>query len=240
MKIRSKHLAPIVLIVFILGIGGTMGLNLWRTKGTKEPARFKTGEFEGQYNPSDIRGSYTFSDINRAFGISVEDLGKAFGLSSVENVAGVKCKDVEMTYGAVEDGEIGTDSVKYFVALYTGIPYTPEEDTLLPAQAISVLRDKLSDESLEEVKARSVSVAGLKPAPGGTEAEDHDAEGDTRVVGKTTFQDLLNWGLSKQEIEKVLGMPMGKIGITVRDFCVDKDIAFGSIKAGLQAVVDSQ
>ena len=45
---------------------------------TKFLPSIKTGEFAGQYNPADIRGSYTFDDISNAFEIPIEDLGKAF------------------------------------------------------------------------------------------------------------------------------------------------------------------
>jgi hypothetical protein len=57
MNIRSKHIGPIILAAFIIGIGGTIGLNLWRTTSSKVPAKFTSGEHEGEYNPADIRGS---------------------------------------------------------------------------------------------------------------------------------------------------------------------------------------
>ena len=38
MTLRSKHIVPIVLVAFILGIGGTMVFNLWQTKSSRIPA----------------------------------------------------------------------------------------------------------------------------------------------------------------------------------------------------------
>ena len=78
MKITNKILAPIIVLFFVAGIIGTMIFNLWKTESTKEPAKIKEGQFAGMNNPDDIRGSYSFEDINMAFDIDVEILGKAF------------------------------------------------------------------------------------------------------------------------------------------------------------------
>ena len=125
MNIRSKHIGPIILVAFIIGIGGTIGLNLWRTMSAKVPARFTSGEQEGEYNPADIRGSYTFSQVSELFEIPLEEMGKSFGLDVPDNMADFKCGSLKEIYGAVEGtiegGEIGTDSVKLFVSLYTGL-----------------------------------------------------------------------------------------------------------------------
>ena len=49
----------------------------------------------------------------------------AFGLGAVGNLADFKCMDLHAAYvNLEEDVEIGTGSVKAFVALYTGLPFT--------------------------------------------------------------------------------------------------------------------
>ena len=78
MKVRSPLLAVIIVAVFVSGIGLSMAFNLWRTEASKEPARYESGEFAGEYNPADIRGSYTFGDIEDTFGVPAQVLGKAF------------------------------------------------------------------------------------------------------------------------------------------------------------------
>ncbi len=78
MNIRSKHIGPIILAAFIIDIGGTIGLNMWRTMSEKVPAKFTSGEQEGEYNPADIRGSYTFSQVSEFFQIPLEEMGKSF------------------------------------------------------------------------------------------------------------------------------------------------------------------
>ena len=58
------------------------------------------------------------------------------------------------------------------------------------------------------------------------------------IKGKTLFSDLLDWGLEKDQIEEVLGMPMGAGSVTVRDFCSEHGIEFSVVKEGLQAILD--
>ncbi|MBA7490975.1 hypothetical protein ES702_01519 [subsurface metagenome] len=242
MNIRSKHIGPIILAVFIIGIGGTIGLNLWRTTSAKVPAKFTSGEYEGEYNPADIRGSYTFSEVSELFEIPLEEMGKAFGLDGADNMADFKCGNLKEIYGTVEGtiegGEIGTDSVKFFVSLYTGLSYTPEETTLIPAPAMSVLKEKLSEEELKVLENRVVTLPGLKPVSA-EEPEDDLGEVDTTVKGNTTFQELLDWGLAKEEIETTLGTSMGKPGVKVRDYCVEREIEFSGVKDVLQEILDA-
>ena len=242
MNIRSKHIGLIILATFIIGIGGTIGLNLWRTTSAKIPAKFTSGEHEGEYNPADIRGSYTFSQVSELFEIPLEEIGKAFGLGVADNMADFKCGSLKEIYGAVEGtiegGEIGTDSVKLFVSLYTGLSHTPEETTLIPAPAMSVLKEKLSEEELKVIENRVVPLPGLKPLSI-ENLEDDLAEADTTVKGNTAFQDLLDWGLAKKEIEAALGTSMGKPAENIRDYCVEREVEFSQVKNVLQEILNA-
>jgi hypothetical protein len=254
MTLRSKHIVPIVLAFFVLGIGGTMIFNLWQTTSGKVPATYTAGEFAGEYNPADIRGSYSFGDIEEAFAVPVTALAKAFAVDDSQDPAAFLCKSLEDLYGGMENGEVGTDSVRWFVALYTGLPYTPEEDTLLPSPSISVLRERLGETELETVRARTVTLSALSQAAMVPEtspetgqaaesaaAEQTDAHTESEageIKGKTTFGELQSWGVSKETIEEILGLPIGKAGVTVRDYCVENGIEFSTVKDALQKAAD--
>jgi pyruvate/2-oxoglutarate dehydrogenase complex dihydrolipoamide acyltransferase (E2) component len=274
----------------VAGIGGTMALNLWKTTATKEPAKFTSGELAGQSNPADIRGSYTFGDIAAAFPVPVDALAQAFGVKEGDPAA-FQCKQLETIYAGTEGGEIGTDSVRWFVALYAGLPYTPEDDSLLPAGALEVLAPRLSPERLAEVKAKTVGLAEASPAaatttvqvpaqapaapaapkapsapapttqaqapaaptapasvaaaapaapaaaPAATTHTEETVVGE--IKGKTTFGELTSWGVSKEAIEAALGMPMGKPGVSVRDYCIEKGVEFSTVRTALQTAVDA-
>jgi hypothetical protein len=150
-SIKSRHLAVIVPVVFAAGIGLTIAFNLWKTESEKVPAAYTSGEFAGKANPADIRGSYTFADIVKAFPVPLEDIARAFGVTG--NAAAFQVKGLE---GA---GGLGTDSVRLFVARYAGLPFEPAETTALPAAAVAVLEKKggLSAEQVADLRARAVS-----------------------------------------------------------------------------------
>lgn len=242
MILRSKHLAPILFAAFVIGIGGTMVFNLWQTTSTKIPVTYTSGEFAGEYDPMDIRGSYTFAEIGELFEIPLEGLATAFGIGDRENPGAFECKELEELYGEMESGEVGTDSVRWFVALYRGLPYTPNDDTLLPSPAISILKHRLSEAEVEEIRNRTVSIPGLKPEAEGTQTgaatTTYTGEEVGVVKGKTTFGELLSWGVPNEAIEEALGLPVGKPGTTLRDYTIENGIEFSSIKDALQAAVD--
>ena len=239
MILKAKHIAPVILVIFVVGIGGTMAFNLWKTESSKIPATYSSGEFSGEYNPADIRGSYAFSDITESFGVPTEHLAKAFGVEGVDDPGAFKCKELEDLYGSIGDGEIGTDSVRLFVALYTGLPYIPEEDTLIPSSSINVLKDRLSEEEVAELRKRTVPLSGLIADPNELPAE-HTTDDDRTVKGKTTFQELQDWGLSPEAIEGAIGLALGRPNVTVRDHLMEKEIEFSTVKGKLQSLVDGQ
>lgn len=244
MIIKSRTLAPVIIIIFIAGITLSMGLNLWKTESTKIPARYISGDFEGEYNPADIRGSYSLSDIANSFEVSVEVLAKAFGINGVADMGAFQVKNLETIYTALPDGgEVGTDAVRLFVARYTDLPYTPEESTRLPNPAITLLKDKLAPADLEALRAIGVSLSDLQTGvlesnPGDTEIV-HEESTEAVIKGKTTFNELLEWGLTKEKIEEILGMEMGARSQTVRDFLYNQGLEFSGYKTKLQELLDS-
>jgi hypothetical protein len=170
-RIKIRVLAPIVVAAFVVGIGGTAAFNLWKTETTKEPVKYLSGEFAGQANPADIRGSYTFADITAAFGVPVADLARAFGYEAEKDPGAVQVKSLEAKYADISaDRQIGTDSVRLFVALYKGLPMTPQESTGLPSAAVEILLAKapLDKEKIADLRARE---AGAAAAPAAKAAE---------------------------------------------------------------------
>lgn len=158
MKLKAKHIAITVVGTFILGIGGASLLGFWKTTNTKQPVAIKTGDFAGMPNPSDIRGSYTWNDVAKAFGFDVKLALEAFGATD----AAQKVNTLETIYGGAglpEGIEIGTDSVRLFVSLLTGLPHSPEESTVLPATAIPVLKayGKADPTALDAAAAKAFS-----------------------------------------------------------------------------------
>ena len=243
MRIKALT-AGLVLITFMIGgILFSIAIGYWATESSKEPVRYATGEFAGEYNPADIRGSYSLGDIENAFSIPTDTLVRAFGLTNEENPAGIQIKIFEDKYGIIDGLVIGVDSMRYFVALYKGLPYEPETDTALPRSAIAVLR-KEGAMTADELNAAEAKTVALDVLPSETidasaNVANDGSEEDTSIKGKTLFADLYDWGLTKEQVETVLGMEAGPRSQTVRDFCIEKGIEFSTVKEPLQEILDS-
>jgi hypothetical protein len=243
MKVTSKVLAPVVLLSFVIGIGLSISFNLWKTESSKIPAKFSEGVFEGSFNPADIRGSYFFRDIEKAFEIEPEILAEAFGLKDLKTPGDFQVKQLEAMYGHTADGgEVGTDSVRLFVSRYNGLPYIPEETTRLLSPALNILKDKLAPADREALETISIRLAEVLADADEMELSD-TAEHETAekaVKGNTTFSDLQSWGLTREEIEDVLGMEMGPASITIRAFTTEKELEFSLYKERFQKILDSR
>ncbi len=239
MRIKANVAATVLPVLFIVGIFLSSAVGYWKTESSKNSTKFTTGIFEGEADPADIRGSYSFSDLEKAFDIPVATLAKAFGFSSSENPEGIKLKEFEERYGIIGDFEIGTSSMKLFTALYKGLPYEPEDDTGIPQPAWNILNKEgaTEKETLETYSERVVSLEGLEVS---TKTAEHTEKSEETIIkGKTLFSDLLNWGLSKEQIDDALGMSMEAPGDSVRDFCSENGIGFSTVKTPLQKLLDN-
>lgn len=249
MKLTSAPLALIILFVLFGSIGLTSALNLWQTESNKVPAVYAEGEAAGQYNPADIRGSYTFGEVSELFDIPLADLQSAFRIPADANPAAYPLKSLEDQFAGLPV-EIGTGSVRLFTAFYKGLPYPidPQDDTYLLPEAAVILQKqgKLRPEQAEYLGSHIVPADGATapaavttPAPAADAAPaatEHTAPERT-VTGKTTFQDLLDWGVPQEKIEEILGSPLPDPAMIVKDYVNAQGLEFSSLKGALQAEI---
>ena len=143
MKLKPQTTVIASILFVVAGILGSMALGWWQTESDKVPQRLETaaasGE-EGAYDPADIRGSYTLGEISSFFEIPVEELASAFIIEQGD-AAAFKVKELETIY-TDPASEVGTSSMRLFVAWYRGLPYELKEDSFLPAPATLILREK--------------------------------------------------------------------------------------------------
>lgn len=157
MKIKARTLGILVTVIIFGGISLSSAMNLWITESTKEPDNIESGDYEGEYDPMDIKGSYTFGEVSNLFDIPLEELAIAFDLPEDIDPSTFKNKDLETIY-LDQEYEIGTGSVRMFVALYKGLPYEPEELPYLLDSAAKILtgKVKLSEEQLEYLLSHTI------------------------------------------------------------------------------------
>lgn len=148
MKLKAQTTLILSAVFVVAGIALTMALGLWQTETDKIPRKLQPAteqlpqseaqpESATQYDPADIRGSYTFGEVSELFHVPLSDMATAFGLTQAEAGA-FQVKGLEARYTDAAR-EIGTASVRMFVACYVGITYTPTEEIYLPASAVDVL-----------------------------------------------------------------------------------------------------
>lgn len=244
MNLSSKSLAVIIIVVLLGGISLSSLGGWWKTSSSKQAATFQEGEFAGQSNPADIRGSYTFGDVERNFGIPADVLAQAFGVTG-EDAAGFQVKRLEEMY-ASSALEVGTGSVRLFTAFYNGLPIDLSSDTYLPASAAEILKGRgLSAEQSAYLTSHTLPVEGNLPTAPDTATATPDAktegsaEGERVIKGKTTFQELLDWGVPQERIEQVLGVPLPNPLVVIKTFCSENSLDFETLKPALQAEVDA-
>jgi hypothetical protein len=246
MTLTSKPLAIIVLVMVLGGIAFSSAMGWWATASSKVPVAFTEGEFAGQANPADIRGSYTFGDIGKSFNVTPEILAQAFGITE-SNPTAFAVKELEEIY-ADSGFEIGTASVRLFVALYSDVPFdTTGQEIYLPRSATDILlaRGTLTQEQIRYLETYTVDVGesapGAEPivesSPSPVESPSTTSEEYT-VKGKTTFGELITWGVSRETLEQLIGAAMPDPALTVKDYASANGLDFETLKPALQAEVD--
>ncbi|MHB1485753.1 MAG: hypothetical protein ACYCYI_14010 [Saccharofermentanales bacterium] len=176
MNIKSNTTIMISTAIVLAGILITNITGLWATESTKIPRKLGAGQIfrslsssasslssplsqsSIEYDPADIKGSYTFSEISDLYKISVENLATAFMIE--ENAINTfKCKDVKANF-ADAPNEIGTASVRLFVSLYYGLDYESAEDVYLPESAATILKEnsRMTKEQLEYLESHTITM----------------------------------------------------------------------------------
>ncbi|NMB59972.1 MAG: hypothetical protein GYA12_12450 [Chloroflexi bacterium] len=254
MRLKSIPLGILIFFILFGGIAFTSAMNWWQTESSKIPARYTEGEAAGQYNPADIRGSYTFGDINKNFGIPLTDLQAAFRLPAGGDVSTIKVNSLETLYEGLTI-EMGTGAVRLFTAFYLGLPYdlASNEETFLFPEAAAVLKTNgkmtadqaeflsthtLKDEQPSSDTAAPAVEATRSPTPAAASTE-HVAPAGT-ITGKTTFQQLLDMGLSAADIQSAIGEPVPDPAMAVKDYATAKGLEFSTLKTALQSKLDAK
>ena len=160
MKLKPQTTVIASILFVVAGILGSMALGWWQTESSKVPQRLETTAAAGEeaaYDPADIRGSYTLTEISDLFEIPLEELATAFAIEQ-DKAAAFKVKELETIY-TDPASEVGTSSMRLFVAWYKALPFELKEDSFLPAPAVQILREKaqLSLEQEEYLAAHTLA-----------------------------------------------------------------------------------
>jgi hypothetical protein len=235
MKIKMNAMALIIFAVIFGGIAATAAANIWTTESSKIPVTYKSGEYEGQYNPKDIRGSYTFKEVSDLFNIELNVLYKAFIIPEGTD-SSIKTKELESMYEGM-DVEIGNESMQVFVALYKNLPVILD-DVYLPKQAVEIIMEanrNLTDEQRSYLKEYQAEIPDVKNETSiqSETGSSEDPEGEQLINGSTTFQQAIDAGIPEQKIKDIIGKELPSLNTSIKSFCTQEGLSFSEIKGKL-------
>ncbi len=258
MKLRfSSGLLAIVIPAVLFGsVALSSTLGLWRTTTDKIPARYASGAEAGQYNPMDIRGSYDFGAISDLFGIPLADLATAFSVPEGTDAASFQVKLLEEMWADADTGglEVGTDSVRLFVAFYKGLPIDMADTTGLPGAAADLVMAGGTPTAAQQAFLAAHRVTGAPTgladtasaeetaAPGDASAGSATPDGEEterKVKGTTTWKEVLDWGVPQADLEAAFGGEIKSLSVLIKDDCTARGVEFSPVKSRLQELVDA-
>lgn len=65
-----------------------------------------------------------------------------------------------------------------------------------------------------------------------------ESQTERKVTGSTTFEDLLDWGVPQDSIERIIGFSLPTPSTIIKDFVLEKGLEFSTTKSLLQTEVD--
>lgn len=156
-----------------------------------------------------IKGWMTLEQIATTYNVPLEDILTQFELPA-GTPATTAIKDLESEVFSVT-------SLRAWLQTRLAPPVVPAVESTLPhASAIPP----------EPNTASTVPAATEHAAP------------DKTITGKTTFQELLDWGVSKEDIQKVIGGNLPPASTVIKDYVTGKGLEFSPVKTALQAEVN--
>ena len=208
MRINPILYGIFVVTVFFGIIMGFQAAGIWSTSGKVDASGAAIMPSAGDVNT--IKGWMNLEQITVTYNVSLSDLVKQFNLPA-ETTLATALKDLE---SATFDMTILRDWLRARSTQGSAAP-TPAA----PVQPVAAT-------------TTPIPAAAVTPVP-----TEHAAPVKT-ITGKTTFQEFLDWGVTKEVIQKVIGENLPLPSMLVKDFATGKGLEFATLKTQLQAEVD--
>lgn len=249
MKMKPITLTLIIFLLLFGGIAASSAAGYWTTGSDKQLAKYETGKFAGEYMPEDIRGSYTFGEIATLFEIDLMTLYEAFGIDPDTDGSSIKAKDLSTLYVNL-GAEIESESLQLFVGLYKDLPITLN-GSILPIPAVELVlsaNPNLTEEQIAYLNTHQISLDGTEvSAPAETssidttEIESVDQapalEEEPLINGSVTVQQVLDAGITEEELMEVLGTEIPPTNQPLRDYCRAQGLNFTTVKDQLNGML---
>jgi hypothetical protein len=212
MRINPIVYGVLVLSIFFAVILGFQAAGIWSTSGKVDASGNAIQPAAGDANS--IKGWMTLEQITTTFNVPLAELAAQFKLPA-DIAPSTAIKDLE-------SDSFDTTGLRTWLqsrgqaggAVATSEPKLTVTPTLPPPAA-----------------------GNTNPTPVATVAATVHAAAEKTITGKTTFQEVLDWGVSKEAIQKVIGeMPLPSA--VIKDYVTGKGQEFTTVKTQLQTEVD--
>ena len=183
-----------------------------------------------------ISGNTSFLEVSQVFEIDEVVLREAFCLEENVDLYSFETRDLEHYYQNLDESvEVGNEAVQAFVALYKGLDFDLE-DIYLTTDGIALLQEfgKLNTEQSQYFETHSVEITEVSLVD-----VEGDEESDGNYSGNTTIQDVINSGISLEEIETITGVQVTDVYLLLRDFAEGNGLSYGGLKEDLSAYYDA-
>jgi hypothetical protein len=210
MRINPMVYGVLVLIVFIGIILGFQAAGVWSVTGKISSSGDQVQPVTGDVDT--IKGWMTLEQISTTYNVPTADILKQFELP-VDTAPTTAIKDLETDLFSVTNLRTWLQSRMQ--------PATPPQDMSSTATPPN-----------EQITATPAVLPLVTPVP-----TEHIVS-DRTVTGRTTFQELLDWGVPREAIQKVIGSDIPAASMAVKDFIAEKGMEFPTIKSQLQSLVD--
>jgi hypothetical protein len=219
MKINPFVYGALVLALFLGIIYGFQAAGIWSISGKVDSSGNAITADPTDVNS--IKGWMTLGDIAAAYQVPLEEIKQQFNLPA-ETDAATAVKDLE-------SDTFDTTALREWLVERLGVTTGAVEEPA-PAAAAS---------ETQPTPAAPAAEPTVQPQPAAAEASPTEhAAPDRTITGKVTFQQLLDWGVSQEAIEKALGGAMPPASAVIKDYVTGQGLEFASIKTALQAEVD--
>jgi hypothetical protein len=216
MRVKPILFGVVVVIVFMSVVVISQAAGYWSTSGKVTTS----GEL---VNPSaddveTIKGWMTLNQISESYAVPLIEILQKFSLPD-DTSGETAIKDLES-----ETFEV-TILREWLVSRMNGE---------VPAMATPVSTEQSSQIAVSPTQEATISIP---PQPTVDITETHIAPEKT-ITGKTTFQELIDWGLGIKVIESVIGSPFPGGEIIIKDYVTGLGMEFSPVKTTLQEALD--
>lgn len=212
MRINPFVYGIVVLGLFLGTIGAFKAAGIWSTSGKVTTSGEKVTANGTDVNS--IKGWMALGDIASAFNVPLSEILRAFNLPTDTDPA-----------TALKDLESDTFDV------------TALRDWLTARQQETKIGVSPSGTPAPPPVPANTAVVGVESDPLEPTPTLHVIAART-ITGKVTFQQVLDWGVSRETIEKAIGGPMPSAFLVIKDYVTGQGKEFPDIKAVLQSEVD--